>query len=201
MKNVLKAFANLFKAAKGVEDTTTTTTNGKNEISVFSFTEIGTVQQFELCKQVISASRNKETCCQYSTTDVETAKKMLSVFRKNHKTDNDRFLCIRNQSNAKTDVSSAIAKTCTGHTSEIQKDVHAAALGALNYALKKYNSNQVVTVSEIKDAFSNMDNDTIYKYYSVSTMQFNAKSLLAKCVDVAMKTKVRAQKESAKAQK
>lgn len=175
-------------------------------ISVFSFDEIGTIQHWQLCKQVVSAynsRNNKENngYCAYSLQDVEKAKNMLSTFRKNHKTENDRFLCIRNQQNAKTDTATAVAKTATAHTSSIQGDIKGNALSALNWAIKKYNSAQIVTIGEIKKAFEALQDVEIYRYYSVSTMQFNAKALLAKCVNNAINAKVKAAKQAAKIEK
>ena len=126
---------------------------------------------------------------------------MLSTFRKEHKADNDRFLCVRNQMNAKTDTATAVTKTATAHTANVQNDIKGNALSALNYAIKKYNSAQIVTIGEIKDAFNALSDTDIYKYYSVSTMQFNAKALLAKCVNNAITAKVKAAKEAAKTAK
>lgn len=203
MKNVLKTFVDLFKAAKGVKDTTTT--NGKNEISVFSFTEIGMIQQFELCKKVISESRIKKEMEKnsflYSTEDTTKAKEMLSKLRKENKCLYDHFQTIFQVANAKTDTAKAVTKTGLAHTSQVQDNIRSNAKGALNYAIKKYNNNEIVTVSEIKEAFEMLSESEIYKYYSVSTMCFNCRGLLAKCVNNAMQKKVRTQKESAKAQK
>lgn len=178
--------------------------NNGNVVSVFSFTEIGTIQHWELCKNVVSAfnsRNNKENNgnCVYSFEDVEKAKAMLSAFRKNHKTENDRFLCIKNQMNAKTDTATAVTKTATAHTANVQSDIKGNALSAINYAIKKYNSAQIVTIGEIKDAFNALSDTDIYKYYSVSTMQFNAKALLAKCVNNAITAKVKAAKAAANA--
>ena len=123
---------------------------------------------------------------------------MLSDFRKNHKAENDRFLCVRNQMNAKTDTATAVTKTATAHTANVQSDIKGNALAALNYAIKKYNSAQIVTIVEIKEAFNTLSDPDIYRYYSVSTMQFNAKALLSKCVNNAINAKVKAAKQAAK---
>lgn len=203
MKDVFKAFADLFKAAKGVKDTTTT--NGKNEISVFSFTEIGTIQHFELCKKVVSESKVKRemdaNSFLYSIEDTTKAKTMLSKLRKENKCLYDHFQTILQVANAKTDTAKAVTKTGLAHTSQVQDNIRSNAKGALNYAIKKYNNNGIVTISEIKEAFETLSEGDIYKYYSVSTMCFNCRGLLAKCVNNAMQKKVKAQKESAKAQK
>lgn len=188
------------------ENVTNNSSNNNNVISVFSFNEIGTIQQWELCKNVVSAynSRNNSENngnCVYSFEDATKAKQMLSAFRKEHKTENDRFLCIKNQMNAKTDTATAVTKTATAHTSAVQSDIKGNALAALNYAIKKYNSAQIVTIVEIKDAFNALSDADIYRYYSVSTMQFNAKALLAKCVNNAIAAKVKAAKQAAKAAK
>ena len=203
MKNVFKAFAHLFKAAKGVNDTTTT--NVGNVVSVFSFTEIGTVQQFEMCKRVVSESRIKKEMGKnsflYSIEDTAKAKTMLSKLRKEKKCLYDHFQTILQVANAKTDTAKAVTKTGLSHTSQVQDNIRSNAKGALNYAIKKYNNNEIVTVSEIKEAFETLSENEIYRYYSVSTMCFNCRGLLAKCVNNAMQKKVKAQKESAKAQK
>ena len=200
--NIMKKtnfFARLF--SKRNNDTTNNNTNNNNNvISVFSFTEIGTIQQWELCKNVVSSinSRNNEEnngTCVYSVSDVEKAKALLSTFRKEHKTDNDRFLCVRNQMKAKTDTATAVAKTATAHTASVQADIKGHARGSLNYAIKKYKSAQIVTIGEIKSAFEALPETDIYRYYSISTMQFNAKALLAKCVTNAINAKVNAAKQ------
>lgn len=179
-------------------NTNNTSNTGNNTISVFSFDEIGTIQHFELCKNVVSASRKAETMHVYSLEDITKAKQMLSDFRKNHKTDNDRFLTIIAKANAKTDTASFVATTNIAHTVFVQQGIKAEAKKALNYAIAHAKGNSLVTISEIKQAFEDLTDTDIYRYYSVSTMLFNAKGLLAKCVKNAIDAKAKAAKAETK---
>lgn len=113
----------------------------------------------------------------------------------------DHFLTIMHQVNAHSDTATAICKTATAHTDNTQKNVRTLGLGALNYAIKKYNSNNIVTISEIKSAYNELSDNDIYKYYAVSTMCFNARALLAKCVNNAMQAKIKNAKATAKENK
>lgn len=207
MKN--KAFTFLSRLFAWENESGTTSenvTNNNNNPFVVNgtpFENIATSLQWHVCKNVVSAynSRNNKQnkgFCVYTIEQVETAKKMLSDFRKNHKQENDMFICGVYVANAKTDTATAVNKTTLAHTAETQKAIKESALKALNYAIKHYNQSQIVTISEIKSAFNDLTDTDIYRYYSVSTMQFNAKSLLAKCVKEAINTKVKADKESTK---
>lgn len=185
------------------ENVTINSQNSPFVVNGTPFETIATSLQWHVCKNIVSAynSRNNKQnkgFCVYTIEQVETAKKMLSDFRKNNKQENDMYLCGVYVANAKTDTATAVTKTTLTHTAEIQKAIKESALKALNYAIKHYNQSQIVTISEIKGAFNALSDVDIYKYYSVSTMQFNAKGLLAKCVKEAINTKVKADKESTK---
>lgn len=170
--------------------------NVNNTVSAINFDKICTIMQFNVCKDIITACKASGDANGniYSIADVEKAKSLLSECRKTEKTSYDRFMSIRQRSSARTDTAKAIGDTAIAHTSMVQEDIHKSALGALNYALKKYNHCELVSVTEIKSAFAAMQDCDIYKYYSISSMQYNAKALLSKCLTLALKAKIQAEK-------
>lgn len=193
MKTLKNIFGTLFSKS--------TNGNSNNNVTyTFSFERIATVQQFCICKDIIAESRKNgnENGTIYTIDTVNTAKQMLSTLRKENKQLSDRFTAIRNASTAHTDTAKLVCKQVIVVTDDIQNNIKERALGALNYAIKKYNSNNIVPVSDIKTAFHTLTETDIYRYFSVSTMQFNAKALLAKCVDIAIKAKAKQAKETLK---
>lgn len=206
--NIFSKIANLFSNSNSNSNSDTATQqHSENFAKVFNFDKIGTIAQYELCKQVITSFKTNSNSNPakrenlYNTFDYNTARTLLSELRKENKMLSDHFLTIQHEVNAHSDTATAICKTATAHTDNTQKNVRAMGLGALNYAIKKYNSNNIVTISEIKEAYNQLTENDIYKYYAVSTMCFNARALLAKCVNNAMQNKIKSEKATAKENK
>lgn len=171
--------------------------------SAITFDSICTIMQFLQCRDIVKASRlqGNENGNIYSLQDTEKAKALLSQLRKDNKSQYDNWILIQQASEKKTDTAKVVISQAQYVTIDVQGNIKARALGALNYAIKKYNSNNIVTIGEIKQAFESLEDSAIYKYYSVSTMQFNARALLAKCVNTAVSSKVKAEKAKVKASK